>query len=470
VNAWTIVAVVGWVAAVMTVGLALVSMCLVVLALGANVRYLAGEGVRRLLFPRGKLAAPVTIIVPAFNEAGAIVATVRSLLQQTYSSLEIVVVDDGSTDGMFEALDAAFDLVAVPYVEPAHAVPCAEILDVWLNRCGFPLRVVRKRNGGKADAQNAGLNVSRTPYVCIVDADGVLARDALDRVLAVFAADDEVVAVGAGLAVVNGCRVADGDISSMGLPRSPLALMQVLEYLRGFLYGRIGWSRMNATLIVSGAFGVFRRDALEAIGGYRATALGEDLDVVLRLHLDRAQSGRSAKIVFLPETLCFTEVPTDRRSLASQRIRWARGLAEALSTNRAIFSRDNGLMARHAAAYYMLVELVSPIVEVAGVVILLAAAWLGVLSWTTFLLFLALMLATSVLLTTSAILLDQLAFGMYRRPSQVVTLLAAAVLEQFGYRQINAWWRLRGLVRHMRGTAVTWGSIQRNASWQESAA
>jgi cellulose synthase/poly-beta-1,6-N-acetylglucosamine synthase-like glycosyltransferase len=468
---WRVVDAVGWLAASFTVSVALVSLCLVVLALSANVRYLAAEGVRSLLFPRGRLAAPVTIIVPAYNEAAGIVGSIRSLLQQTYSSYDIVVVDDGSSDGTFAALDAEFDLVAVPYSEPAHPVPCQEILDVWVNRKGYPLRVVRKVNGGKADAQNAGLNVSRTPYVCILDADSVLVRDALDRVLAVFAADEATIAVGAGVGVVNGCPVKDGFVDDIRLPRHPFALFQVLEYLRSFLYGRIGWASLNATLIVSGAFGVFRRDALEAVGGYRSSALAEDLDIIMRLHLHHAKAGERAVIRFLPETLCFTEVPTDRQSLRNQRVRWERGLAEALATNRTIFTaRGTGAAGRLAAPYYLFVELLSPLVEVAGLAVLAAAALIGALSWSSFLLFSALCFVTSIVLSVSAVLLDQLAFGVYRRPGQVAILLAAAVLEQLGYRQMTAYWRLRGLITHFRGTTMTWGTIERRPTWQHNAA
>lgn len=461
----------GWVAAGFTLMAVMISLCLVVLALSANVRYLAGEGVRRLLFPRGRLAAPVTIIVPAYNESTGIVGSVRSLLQQTYAAFEIVVVDDGSTDDTFKALDDAFDLVAVPYIEPAHPVASKPILDVWVSRGNYPLRVVRKVNGGKADAQNVGLNVSRTPYVAIVDADSVLVRDALDRVMSVYAADESTVAVGAGIGVVNGCSVVDGFVTDIRLPRHPFALFQVLEYLRSFLYGRIGWASLNATLIVSGAFGVFRRDALEAVGGYRSDALAEDLDVVMRLHLHSARSGSPARIRFLPETLCFTEVPVDRRSLANQRTRWERGLAEALSTNRTIFSTSGtGAAGRLAAPYYLFVELLSPLVEVAGLTVLLVAAWFGVVSWSSFLLFSALCFVTSMVLSVSAVLLDQLAYGMYRRPGQLAVLVLAAILEQFGYRQLTAYWRLCGLLRHLRKTPTTWGAMERRPTWQHNAA
>ena len=467
----TIIEVSGWIAGAFTIVVAVVSLALVLLALSANVRYLAGEGVRRMLVPKGRLAAPVTILVPAYNEAAGIVGSVQSLLQQTYATYEIVVVDDGSSDGTFDALDAAFDLVPVPYVEPAHAVPCAPILDVWLTRKGYPLRVVRKVNGGKADAQNAGLNVTRTPYVCILDADSVLIRDALDRVLAVFASDPSTIAVGAGIGVVNGCSVSDGHVLTTRLPRHPLALFQVLEYLRSFLYGRIGLASLNATLIVSGAFGVFRRDALEAIGGYRSSALAEDLDIVMRLHLYNADRGGRDTIKFLPETLCFTEVPTDRVSLGNQRTRWERGLAEALFANRKIFTaRGTGAAGRLAAPYYLFVELLSPLIEVAGLAMLFVAACLGGLSWSSFLLFSALCFVTSMVLSASAVLLDQLAFGVYHRPGQLVVLLIGSAFEQFGYRQMTAWWRLRGLLRYFRRTKASWGTMRRDASWQRATA
>lgn len=453
-------------AAVTTAIVGFVSMALVLVSLVANVQYVRGERVRAALLARGQLAPPVTILVPAWNEAGGIVASVRSLLQQTYPIFEVVVVDDGSTDGTFDVLAESFHLRRVPYQAPSHPVPCEAILGVWVAP-RHPLRVVRKANGGKADAHNAGLNVTRTPYVCVIDADSVVRRDALDRCVAAFSNDPGIVGVGAGIGILNGCRVVRGNLDRVGLPRNPLALFQVLEYLRAFLYGRIGWSALGATFIVSGAFGVFRRDALEAIGGYRRGALGEDLDLVLRLHLHRAEHRLPWQIAFLPETLCFTEAPTDRRSLATQRIRWERGLLESLVVNRGVlFGRRTGAAGWLAAPYHLLVELLAPVVEVVGLLALGVALAVDAVDVELALLLALLVFLTSLVLSAAALVLDQLTFGLYRRPGQLAALLAVAVAEQFGYRQLTAWWRVRGLVRHLRRRDMTWGTIARSNEWQ----
>lgn len=460
-----------WAAAATTTAVAMTSLALVVLALRANRRYIRGEPVRPMLAPGGRLAPPVTIVVPAHNEAAGIVVAIESLLHQTYSATEIVVVDDGSTDATFDELYRAFDLAPIPHVEPAVPVPSAPVLDVWVAGNGRPLRVVRKTNGGKADSLNAGLNLARTPYVCMVDADSVLVPDALERALAVFASDPDAVAVGGGIGVINGCRTSLGHVEAVRLPRALLPLVQVVEYLRAFLAGRIGWSSLDAALIVSGAFGVFRRDALEAIGGYRPEALGEDLDLVLRLRLHHAEHDRRCHVRFLPETVCFTEVPADVGSLRNQRIRWARGLADALAHNRSLFfHRGAGRAGWLGAPYHLVFELLSPIVEIAGLPALALAWWVGALDAGTVATLFALSLTTSLLLSAGAILLDVCSFGVYGRPRQLAVLLLATVVEQFGYRQLTAWWRVRGLVRHVRGAHAGWGDMQRRSTWNHAPA
>jgi cellulose synthase/poly-beta-1,6-N-acetylglucosamine synthase-like glycosyltransferase len=330
------------------------------------------------------------------------------------------------------------------------------------------LRVIDKENGGKADASNAGLNAARHPVFYCGDADSVLEARSLEHVVRPFLEDPRTVACGGTVRIVNGCSVRGGVIEKIGLPKNPLALVQVVEYLRAFLGGRLGWSAVNGLLIVSGAFGVFHRETVVAAGGFRADVIGEDMELVVRLHRHLSARGQRYRVSYIPDPVCWTEAPEDLATLAKQRKRWQRGLAESLWENRQLlFAKGSGTAGWLAFPFFIVFELLSPLVEVGGLLVM-ALAWLaGGMTGMGFLAFVAAAFALGVMLSTTALLLEELSFHTYPKARHLLALFGVSVLENLGYRQLNSWWRLQALWGWMRGERMQWGAMKRNASWQQ---
>ena len=407
------------------------------------------------------LTPPISILLPAYNEEAGIVQSVHSLLALRYPSLEVVVVSDGSTDSTVERLREAFDLVPVRKALRA-GIETAPVLATYASRLKPSLTVIEKENGGKADALNCGVNAARHAYVCAIDADALLEEDALLRVAKPIVDDPErVVATGGIVRIVNGCSVDHGRVVSVGLPTSSIATMQVVEYLRAFLVGRVGWSRLGLLLIISGAFGVFRRSLVEAVGGWSTTTVGEDVELVLRLHRHLKERGEEYRIEFVADPVCWTECPETLRVLSRQRRRWQRGLAEALWRHRRLVGNPRyGLLGMFALPYFLLFELLGPVIQLLGLPIVTVAFAVDSVSLGFLVAFLLMSLFLAVLLSVSALALEEVSFRRHASGREAARLLAYAVLENFGYRQINDVWRLQALVDLARGK-TKWGEMPR---------
>jgi cellulose synthase/poly-beta-1,6-N-acetylglucosamine synthase-like glycosyltransferase len=327
--------------------------------------------------------------------------------------------------------------------------------------------VIDKENGGKADSLNAGINLSVYPLFCCIDADSILAQDSLYRVAQPFLLDHRTIAAGGTIRVANGCSVENGLLKKVGLPSHLLALLQTVEYLRAFLSGRQGWSPLNAMLIISGAFGLFRKESVLKVGGYRTDTIGEDMELVVRLHHYYRLKGRPYRITYVPDPVCWTEVPEDLRTLRNQRIRWQRGLCDSLAGHFELCCHPKGGMVGWLAFPFLAIfECVGPTFELFGYCLLLAGMVSGLVSLTAWLVCLFVAVGLGISLSLSALLLEEMTFHLYQRPSELWKLLCASVLENFGYRQLNSFWKLIGLIRWLRGTKAEWGDMIRSASWQ----
>jgi cellulose synthase/poly-beta-1,6-N-acetylglucosamine synthase-like glycosyltransferase len=422
------------------------------------------------------LTLPVSVLLPAHDEEAGIVESVQAMLGLRYAELEVVVIDDGSTDGTFAALQAAFDLVEVPRVIATDVPTRGRVLSVHVPaRSADALVVVRKENGGKADALNTGVNVARYPLVCTVDADSLLDPDALLRVAKPFADDpDRVVATGGVIRAVNGSTVRAGRVVDLRMPRQRLAAVQVVEYLRAFLLGRSGWSRLGALLVISGAFGLFRRDVVVEVGGLDSDVIGEDAELVLRIHRHLREQRRDYRIVFVAEPVSWTEVPATRAVLARQRRRWHRGLTEILWKHRALLLNPRyGRIGLVAVPYFLVFELLAPVVELIGVVVLAASLLLEAVSRLAgehvvlvspryAVLFLGLAYAYAFVLSLAALVVEEFSWHRYSRWRDLGSALIGALLENVGYRQATAWWRLQGILDVVRRTTPTWGTMTRS--------
>ena len=407
----------------------------------------------------------VSLLVPAYNEESTIASSVRSLLQLDYPEFEIVVVNDGSRDGTLQALMEAFDLEPFPEAY-WRRLPSKPVRAVYHSRTVANLRVVDKENGGKADALNVGINAARHPLFCAIDADSILQRDSLRRVVEPFLEDPTTIATGGTVRIANGCSVSGGHLERVALPRHPLALLQIVEYLRAFLFGRLGWASLNAVLIVSGAFGVFRKDTVVEAGGYKADTIGEDMELVVRLHRIMRARGDKYAIHFVPDPICWTEAPESLAVLKGQRIRWQRGLAESLHRNLPLMNRRGGAAGLFAFPFFLVFECYGPIIEVAGYVLMTLFFLLGLVSGKGFAAFLLLAFSMGFLLSVSALLLEETSFHLYPRFSQMGLLVATAILENVGYRQLVTFWRVVGLTRWLRGARSSWGTMTRTGTWQ----
>ena len=419
-------------------------------------------------FPRSHTGfePQVSIIVPAYNEATTIASSIRSLLQLNYSEYEIIVVSDGSKDGTLDVLRQEFELMPFPEAYN-HQLSTKPIRAIYHSATHANVRVIDKDNGGKADSLNAGINLSIYPLFCCIDADSVLQQDSLYRVVQPFLDDHRTIACGGTVRIANGCRVESGTLTKVGLPSNLLALFQIVEYLRAFLFGRLGWSPLNAMLIISGAFGVFRKDSVIAVGGYRTDTIGEDMELVVRLHRHFRLKGLPYRITFVPDPVCWTEAPEDLRTLKNQRIRWQRGLCDSLADHFELCCHlKGGTVGWLAFPFIVLFEWVGPAIEVFGYCILIAGLFLGFVSLHAWFLLLLVAVGLGVMLSVSALLLEEISFHVYPNQLDVWKLLLAAIAENFGYRQLNSVWKLIGLYRWIRGGEARWGDMIRKASWQ----
>jgi cellulose synthase/poly-beta-1,6-N-acetylglucosamine synthase-like glycosyltransferase len=410
---------------------------------------------------RSEMTWPISVVVPAHNEARTIVETVRSLLGVNYGEFEVVVVNDGSTDATLQRLVEAFELKRTDRIY-RKTLPTAPVRGIYASLEHPGLVVVDKEWAGKADALNAGINVSRYPLFCSVDADSIIEENALLRVVKPFMEHPrEMVAVGGIVRIVNGCRVHEGRVVRIGLPGRALPVFQVVEYLRAFLGGRIGWSALRSLLIVSGAFGLYRKSEVIAVGGYDLWSETEDLELVLKLHERLRREKRRYRIVFVPDPVCWTEVPGTFGVLARQRNRWHRGLLLSLWRHKGmIFNPRYGVIGAFALPYFVLFEMFGPFVEILGYVVVPLAYFLGLLNVDFFLLFLVLAIFFGVFLSVAAVLLEEISFRRYPGWEHLAILVIAGVVENFGYRQVLALFKVKAFfdfLRRRRG----WGRMDR---------
>ena len=405
---------------------------------------------------RRRAAPPMSVLVPTHNEEDRAVEMVRALLRHDYPRLDVILVDDGSTDQTVHRLCNAFGFV--PSARPRMAeLECVPVEAVWTSPEHPELTLLTRENGGKADAQNAALNYCRTPLFCVIDGDTLLEPDALLRMALPFLEDRSTVAAGGTIRILNGCDTEDGVVRNVCLPRRLLPRFQVLEYLRAFLVGRTGWAHLDMLLIVSGAFGVFRRDMVVQAGGFRRGAIGEDMELVVRLHVTCKESGVPCRIAFVPDPVAWTEVPETVGALFRQRVRWHRGLVQSLSLHRRAFlRRDYGRIGLVAFPYYGIIERWGPLVELVGYAAFILAAFLGLLSVPFALAFIGVAIGLGGFLSITVLVMEELWFRRYRRWADLFRLLLLAMVENLGYRQLLAVARARGLLAEIRGEPRIW--------------
>jgi cellulose synthase/poly-beta-1,6-N-acetylglucosamine synthase-like glycosyltransferase len=410
---------------------------------------------------RSDMTLPISMICPAHNEEKTIVDTVRSLQMLNYPEFEIIVVNDGSKDQTLERLLQAYDLRRVDRVYK-RSLPTKSVRALYASPMVPNLIVVDKENGGKADALNCGINLSRYPLFSSMDADSVIEDDALLKAVKPFMEwPEETVAVGGIVRCANGCTVHEGRVTHIALPRQLLPVFQVVEYLRAFLSGRLGWSALRGLLLISGAFGVYRKSAVVDVGGYDSSTDTEDLELVMALHAVYRERNKPYRIVFVPDPVCWTEVPGNWKMLRRQRNRWHRGMLQSLSRyRRMMFNPRYGLMGMVVLPYFLIFETMGPFIETLGYISVPLAWALGLLNTKFFLLFFVLAVAFGVFLSVAAILLEEISYRRYPSWSDLWKLLICGVAENFGFRQMLAVFKIQAFWEYLRGLR-RWGKLER---------
>jgi cellulose synthase/poly-beta-1,6-N-acetylglucosamine synthase-like glycosyltransferase len=408
------------------------------------------------------LAPPISLLVPAHNEEMTIVDSVESLLALDYPELEVIVANDGSKDATLEKLRERYQLLETDMLY-IQEVPSKPVRGIYMSQNEPRLIVVDKESGGsKADAINACLNAASSPYICVVDADSILERDALLRIMVPILADPaRVVAAGGIVRILNGSTIEAGRMKDVRLPRKSIEIIQVIEYLRAFLVGREGWAYFNMLMIISGAFGIFRRDLVRRIGGYRPSAIGEDIDLVVRLHRAMREQKTDYSVSFVPDPVCWTEAPSDVKSLGRQRARWQKGLLDVLWPNRDMMLNPTyGRLGFLALPYLWVWELLAPVVEIGGLFTIGLAAYLDVLSREFFLQFVLFGYAFATMISIGSVLLEEITYKRYNDWKDMARLVCYCLFEHFPYRQMHMFWRLQGLWQYLRGD-VAWKPLAR---------
>lgn len=428
------------------------------LALADAVREVRSQLVAdRLSLFEADLAPPISILVPAYNEGPTIVESVTSLMQLQYPTTEIIVVNDGSRDDTLERLRQAFGLRESSRTLRAR-IPRERVRGVYSSPDHPFLVVLDVVNGGKARALNLALAFARHPLFCAIDADSVLERDTLLRLALPFFRDPRMIVTGGVVRPSNGSVVSGGRVVSTRVPRSHLARFQVVEYLRGMLAGRMGWNRMDSLFIVSGALGLFSRDAVMAVGGYRTETLGEDMELVMRLQRWAHRKGRKNAVRFVSSAVAWTEVPETVRTLSRQRSRWHQGLAESLWLNRGLLTRESFTLPRALAfTSQVLVELLGPVVELIGFSVFLGLLVAGRADVPYAVLYGSLWVFGGAINSFMGLVLEGLVCPRYQHAQEVAVFLMYGLVESLGYRQLTAWWRIQGL----------WSAVTRKRQWGE---
>ncbi|MFN7979824.1 MAG: glycosyltransferase [Vicinamibacterales bacterium] len=402
----------------------------------------------------------VSILVPAYNEAVTIVDSLRALLTLQYPYFEVILVNDGSKDETMQRLVDAYDLYEVP---PAvmRRLRTERVKAYYRSRTWTKLLVVDKHNGGKADSLNVALDAARFPYVLACDADTLIEPDALLRLARPFLFDQKIAAVGGTIRVVNSCTVQEGRVTDARVDHRWLSGIQTVEYLRAFLFGRLGWNLLGGNLIISGAFGLFRRDYLTEILGYATSTVTEDFELIVRLQRHLREHDIAAKVVFIPDPVAWTEVPTSVAVFGRQRERWHRGLIATMVAHRQVlFNPKYGATGLIAMPYFLFAELLAPVVEATGLVITVLCTLAGILSVRFAVAFFIAAYLFGTLLSLAAILMEEVSFHRYRRPTDTARLLWFAFIEPFGFRQITVWFRLKAFYKFLQGDH-SWGRMRR---------
>ena len=409
------------------------------------------------------LSPEIAIIAPAFNESKTIIDNVRTLLSLYYNNFEVILVNDGSTDDTFKNITEEYELTKVNYYFDYH-IPCEKIRGVYKskNPSFKRLTVIDKKNGGKADSLNAGINICQSPLFISIDADSIIETDSILKLVKPFLEEKDRKVIGAGgvIRIVNSCEIEGGHIREIHLPGQMLPRLQVLEYTRAFLLGRMAWSQLDGLMLISGAMGIFDRETVIKSGGYSIKTVGEDMELVVRMRRRMAEEGVKYEVTYIPDPLCWTQVPSDIKSLQEQRTRWTRGLVESLWTHRKIFfNKTYGRLGLLGYPYWFFFEWLAPLIAFSGFIYSIFLVVTNAINWPFYLLLFLFVYTFAVSVSIWAILFEEITYHKYKKKRDVLKLLIAALLEPFFY-PMHTYFAVRGNLEALR-RKKGWGKVER---------
>lgn len=406
---------------------------------------------------------PVSVLVPAYNEEVTITNSVRSLLDLDYKLYEIIVVDDGSKDRTAQKLIQEFGLKRVN--RPVRIkIPCEPQKSIYETKVkNIRLTLICKENGGKGDALNMGINASRFPYFLCLDADSMLQADSLERIVQPVLEDEDIVAVGGMIRVAQCVEIDEGSVKSYRLPLNPVTCMQVVEYDRSFLASRILMDQFNGNLIISGAFGLFKKDVAMAAGGYDSDTLGEDMELSVKLHVFCRNNARKYSIRYEPNAVCWSQAPSSLGDLAKQRRRWHLGLFQSMMKYRQIFVNLRfGLVSLISYTYYLLFELLSPVIEVFGILTVLLAMCHGLLNIPFMIRFFLIYSLYGAILTVTAFFQRIYTQGLKVSVADTIKAVVMCLLEGIFFRYVLSFVRAAAFIGYKK-RKKEWGRIKRTS-------
>lgn len=400
---------------------------------------------------------PISILVPAYNEEVTIVDSINSLLNLNYPSYEIIMINDGSKDQTVAKVISHFNLkkVSKPY---RKLIPTNEALDIYEGNGKIKIILVDKVNGGKSDALNMGINVCSFPTFLCMDADSMLQSDALQKIVEPFLEDDQMVAVGGDVKISNNLVIDNGEILSIEKPEKLIVIFQMIEYLRVFLNSRISLNGINGNLIISGAFGLYNKQAVVNVGGYTNGLMGEDMEIIMKIHSFYLKNKISYKTSYVPDAICWTQVPEEVKVLKRQRRRWHVGLAQSLKRHRYMFLNPKyGLIGMVSFPYFLFFEYLTPFLEVIGLVTITLSFLLGIIDLNFFLFYLLVYMGFNIIVSMISIIIERYMFSSTMTNKITFQLILFSILESFGYRQIISLFRMGNIFKKSHN----WGEMTR---------
>ena len=404
---------------------------------------------------------PISIVVPAYNEETTVVETVKSLLALEYRSYEVIVVDDGSSDDTAKKLIDAFSMhrVSRPIRKQINCQPEEFIFETSDTR--VLLTVIRKKNGGKADALNMGINAAHYPYFICMDADSVLQYDSLKNITQPVLEKKNVVAVGGLIRLSNDVELENCRVKKYRLPKNIIACMQALEYDRSFLASRIMFDKFNGSLIISGAFGLFKKDVVIAVGGYNNKTMGEDMELVVKLHEYCTLNHVDYTICYATDAICWTQAPERLSDLKKQRKRWHLGLFQSMVKHRKMFFNPKfGAVGSISYTYFLIYELLSPFIEIFGVFTMLLAFAIDLINVPFMVLFFLIYAVFGSVLSLTAFFSRIYTSDLRVTFSDAMKACLLCVFEITCLRFVLAWVRATAFFGY-RKKKLQWGRIER---------